>query len=160
MTDSSSEVRAATPRRVVALMMAPTSAMFLFFLLREDVQNFTELEWADLPWMTVLLYLLSMGLGGALAGWLLAGLFGRGGVLGWALAGVGGVVTTLLACLVGAGFGRLPELVADGFQLADLISVLAGLLIPVFAMAGQPLVAVVWCGLIVLTHIRAGRARS
>ncbi|SDL87709.1 hypothetical protein [Aliiruegeria lutimaris] len=157
---AASEKSSAGPRRVVALMMALTGAMFLFFLLREDVQNFTALEWSDLPMALVLRYLVAMALGGALSGWLLAGFFGRAGVSGWALAGVGGVIATLLACLVGSAFGRLPELLADGWQLADLIPVMAGLLVPVFAMAGQPLIAAGWVVIVVLTHILAGRARG
>jgi hypothetical protein len=144
---------------VVALMMALTGAMFFFVFLAEDLNALTEAERANLPVGLILRYVVAMGLGGALAGALLAGMFGRRGVLGWVLAGLGGILVTLVAGMLGSAVGMLPDLLADGWQMADLIPILFGLLVLPLAMAGKPFVAIVWLALIVATHVLAGRAR-
>ncbi|MFV0335172.1 MAG: hypothetical protein ACK5JR_14015 [Tropicimonas sp.] len=147
-------------RRRVAVMVAPIGAALIWVLVREDAQNLAHAGWADLPVPLMAQALFFMGLGGALAGWLLADLFGRRGVAGWALAGSGGVLATALACLLGVLLGRLPELFGGGLGLADLISLGAALLLPVFAMAGEPLVAGGWVIAIVLTQALAIRTRG
>ena len=160
MSNSESEAKGDSPRLIVAAMMALVGAMFFVFVLEEDLQNFSQAEWSDLPPLLIGRYVLAMGCGGALAGWLLCGLFGRSGIVGWALAAIGGVLATLLTGLIGGALGRLPDLLADGWQTTDLVSIAAGLLIPIFAMAGQTLIAVAWVVLIALAHLLATRKRA
>lgn len=149
-----------SPRLVTAAVMALVGVMFLFFVLEEDVRNKSVAAWPDLPAGLILRYLVAMALGGAISGWLLAGLFGRNGILGWMLAAIGGVLATHAAGLIGSALGRAPDLLADGWQMADLVSITTGLLIPVFAMADHALIAVAWLALIVVAHLLAGRARG
>lgn len=156
---TTTEAAGRSPRATVALMMAITGAMFFFVFVAEDASNIPDLKWSDLPLGLILRYLLAMGLGGALAGALMAGLFGRGGIGGWALAALGGVLATLIAGLLGSATGIVPDLLADGWQVADLIPILFGLLVLPLAMAGKPLIALVWLALIVTTHLLAARAR-
>lgn len=148
-----------SPRAIVVLMMALVGAMFFFVFIAEDITNMTDLEWADLPWGLILRYVLAMGAGGALAGALAAGLFGRAGLLGWLLALLGGVIAVVLAGLMGSAIGLLPDLLRDGWQTADLIPVLFGLLVVPMAAAGEPLVGAALIGLIALTHFLARRRR-
>ena len=84
--------------------MALVGAGLTWFLVNQDVQNFAQTSWADLPLSAVVRGLVFMAVGGALVGWLLAGLFGRSGLAGWALAAVGGVAGTVLGIAVGCLF--------------------------------------------------------
>ncbi len=159
MSERESVGGSGSPRRIVALLMALVGAMFFFVLVAEDMRNMTETEWADVPAGLITRYIVAMGLGGAAAGWLLAGLFGRGGIGGWALAAIGGVLATLAAGMLGSAVGMVPDLIADGWQMSDLIPIGVGLLVIPLSLVGQPLVAAAWVGLIALTHVMAGRAR-
>lgn len=159
MSNHETNASGGSPRLIVAVMMALVGAMFFFVFLAEDIENMTNLEWADLPTGLVLRYIVAMGIGGAIAGFLLAGLFGRAGIGGWALAGIGGVLATLLAGLIGSAAGLLPDLLADGWQMADIIPIAFGLLVIPLAMVGKPLIALVWVALLGVTHVLAGRAR-
>ncbi len=145
-------------RRVVAAMMALVGASLTGFVVNEDLNNFSQAGWSDLPFLLVVRGLFFMGLGGAIMGWLFAGLFGRRGVMGWALAGAGGALATLLSGLAGTALWRLPDLLVGGPQAGDLVSIVAGLLVPVFAMAGNPILAGVWVVVIAVTHVLAIRA--
>ena len=159
MGRSGRRARGAAPRRTVAAMMALVGAGLTWFLVNQDVQNFAQTSWADLPLSAVVRGLVFMAVGGALVGGLLAGLFGRSGLAGWALAAVGGVAGTVLGCLLGTLLSRVPDLLTGGPRTADLVSLAAGFLLPVLAMAAQPLLAVAWLAVIVLTHVLALRAR-
>jgi len=155
MTDRSSGV----PRRVVAGMMALTGALFFFAFLLEDVPAGSDVDWTGLPWVLILRYILAMGIGGALAGLVLAGLFGRRGVSGWILALIAGIVATLFAGLLGSAVGLLPDLLADGWRINDLIPIAFGLLVIPLSFAGQPVLPAIWLVLILATHIWARRLR-
>ncbi len=160
MSKTDDERRGDSPRALVAGVMALLGAMFFAVLLGDDVENFTGTEWADLPPALILRYLLAMGLGGALAGWLLAGMFGRAGVAGWAVAAIGGVIATCCAGLFGSAVGLLPDLLTDGWQISDLIPILFGLLVLPLSMAARPFLALGWVVLIVVTHVLAKRRRG
>lgn len=155
MTD---DERGRSPRFVATVMMAVVGAVFFSIFLLEDVGE-TGLVASELPWALVLRYVLAMGLGGGLAGWLLAGLFGRGGVSGWVLALVGCALATMVAGLFGSAVGLLPDMLADGWETSDLIAIGFGLAVLPLAFAGQPLVLAAWLALTILTHLWVRRAR-
>lgn len=149
-----------TPRRVVAGMMGLAGALFFFAFLLEDLPSGGEIDWGGLPWGLILRYVVAMGLGGALAGLVLAGMFGRRGVAGWVLALLAGLLAALVAGMFGSAIGQLPDQLVDGFQMAELIPVAFGLLVIPLSFAGQPLLPVVWLVLIFATHLWARRHRA
>lgn len=149
-----------SPRSVVALTMAICGAMFFSVFLKEDMSNMGASEWSDLPWGLILRYVVAMAIGGALAGALLAGLFGRDGILGWALAAIGGVLATLMAGLLGSAAGLVPDLFADGWQTGELIQIFAGLLVIPLSFAGNAWLVPIWLVLLAAAHILAKKARS
>ncbi|MDV7141952.1 hypothetical protein R3X27_04570 [Tropicimonas sp. TH_r6] len=160
MSEMEEAKQGGSPRALVAGLMALLGGVFFAVLLGDDVENFTGSEWADLPTALIVRYLVAMALGGALAGWLLAGMFGRGGIGGWAFAAIGGVLATCCAGLFGSAVGLLPDLLANGWQMADLIPILFGLLVVPLAMAARPFLALGWVVLIVVTHLLAKRRRG
>ena len=147
-------------RHVTAGMMALIGAGLFFVLLAGDLPGRESAEWDDLPTRLVVRYIVTMALGSAAAGWLLAGLFGRRGVGGWLLALVGAVVATMVAGLLGSALGLLPDLLRDGWQSADIIPILFGLAVLPLAFVGKPLLLAGWLGLIALTHVWARQARA
>lgn len=148
-----------SPRFVTTAMMAITGALFFSAFVLEDTTGGGR-DWANLPRGLAVRYLAAMAVGGAIAGWLLAGLFGRRGVLGWLLAVLGGIVASLVAGIFGSAVGLIPDLLADGFSMADLIPIAAGIIIVPLAFGGMPLLIPVWLALIVVTHVWARRART
>ena len=72
MGRSGRRARGAAPRRTVAAMMALVGAGLTWFLVNQDVQNFAQTSWADLPLPAVVRGLVFMAMGGAFAGWLVA----------------------------------------------------------------------------------------
>jgi hypothetical protein len=152
--------RHGSARYVTTGMMALIGAVFFFAFLLEDVVGRSSVVWADLPWAVILRYVVAMVIGGALAGWLLAGSFGRRGVAGWLLALLGGALATTIAGLLGSAFGLLPDLLADGWEMADLIPIGYGLAVLPLAFAGVPLLSLAWLVLVALTHVLAKRARA
>ena len=147
-------------RHVTTVMMALVGAGLFFVLLAGDLPGRGAAEWDDLPRGIVLRYILTMALGSAAAGWLLAGLFGRRGVAGWLLALLGAVAATVVAGLLGSALGLLPDLLRDGWQMSDLVPILFGLAVLPLAFVGKPLLLVAWLGLIALTHVWARQARA
>ncbi len=148
-----------SPRMVVSLMMALMGAMFFFAFLSEDVSNTTNLDWADVPKGLVIRYIIAMGLGGAIAGWLVSGLFGRSGVMGWLLAALGGLLATVFAGFLGSAVGLLPDLLADGWQMSDLIPIAFGLLVVPLSLVGNPLMTLACVVLVAVTHVWTKRHR-
>ena len=73
-------------RTITTVMMALTGASLFIAFMLEDLSGLAADQSAALSRMLVLRYILAMAIGGALAGWLLAGLFGRRGLRGWFLA--------------------------------------------------------------------------
>ncbi len=149
-----------TARNVTTTMMALTGAIFFVVFLLEDVVGRTGIAWANLPWGLIVRYVIAMIVGGAIAGWLAAGLFGRRGVTGWLLALLGGALATTAAGMLGSAVGLVPDLLADGWDMADLIPIGYGLVVLPLAFAGAPLLILVWGVLIAATHLWARRARK
>ena len=147
-------------RHVTAAMVALIGAGLFFVLLAGDLPGRESGEWDDLPTRLVVRYIVTMALGSAAAGWLLAGLFGRRGVGGWVLALAGAVATTMVAGLLGSAMGLLPDLLRDGLQSADIIPILFGLAVLPLAFVGNPLLLAGWLVLIALTHVWARQARA
>ena len=92
-------------RRVTAGMMALIGAGLFFVLLAGELPGRESADWDDLPTGIVVRYIVTMALGSAVAGWLLAGLFGRRGAAGWLLALLGAVAATMVAGLLGSALG-------------------------------------------------------
>jgi hypothetical protein len=160
MQDTTASQKSGSARTVVAFMMANTSALFFFAFILEDLPTLREWSWHDLPVGLILRYALAMGLGGAVAGFLLAGLFGRRGLPGWVLALLAGVLATLLAGVVGSAVGLAPDLLADGWQSTDMVAILAGLVLLPLALVDHPWLILIWLALIVVTHLWARSRRS
>jgi len=159
MSGSAGQAAHVGARRIVTAMMAVMGAAFFFVFLLEDVADPARNAWSDLPWALILRYILAMGIGGALAGAALAGLFGRRGVAGWLLAALAGLVVVAVTGLLGSAVGLLPDLLADGWQMKDLIPIGFGLLVLPLALINNPLVLVIWLVLLAVTHLWAGRRR-
>lgn len=141
----------------VALVSAAAMGGFAFlFLMQERPEDLTAIHGL---WGFVAGRIGSQAIGGALAGWLLAALFGRRGLAGLALAVLGGVLVTLLAGLFGGILSGLPGLLRQGLAVPVLIRMgLEALIVPM-AAAGRPLVWAAWVGLVALTHVLALLAR-
>jgi hypothetical protein len=160
MADSPAPFSGGTVRRIGALMMALVGALIFTVLLVEDVGLLPQGVSATLPWALIAQYALAMAVGGALAGALLSGLFGRRGAGGWLLAALGGIVASIVAGLLGSAVGLLPSLLRDGFDMGDLIAVGFGATLAPIALIGNPLRLAVWVALIVLTHLWCQRIRN
>lgn len=116
-------------------------------------------ERANLSAGLIARYVIAMAIGGALAGWLFASLFGRRGVLGWVLALLGGLFATMIAGLFGSAFAMLPDLVANGFSMGDLIGIGFGLAVLPLGIASQLFLAAGWLALVIIAQIWARRIR-
>ncbi len=147
-------------RHVTTAVMALIGAIFFVAFLLEDVVGRTDVAWENLPWGLIVRYVVAMTVGGAVAGWLAAGLFGRRGVSGWLLALLGGALATTAAGMLGSVVGLVPDLLADGWDMADLIPIGYGLAVLPLAFAGAPLLIIVWFGLVGIAHVLAARART
>ncbi|MGI1662130.1 hypothetical protein ACRDNQ_07810 [Palleronia sp. KMU-117] len=159
MADSPKSFTRASVRRVSALMMALVGVLIFTVLLVEDVGLVPQEATASLPWKLITQYAAAMAVGGAVAGALLSGLFGKRGVGGWLLAAVGGIVASTVAGLLGSAVGLLPSLLRDGFDMGDLIAVGFGAALAPIALIGNPLRLAVWVLLIALTHLWCQRIR-
>ncbi len=147
-------------RSIAAGMMALTGAFLFAAFVLQDIRIHPEISRGELPWGLITRYGLAMTAGGALVGFVLAGLFGRRGVLGWVLALVGGTVAASLSGLIGSAFGLLPELLSDGFSASDAAMVVAGLLILPLTAIEEPWILAVLAALIALTQILCQRQRT
>lgn len=137
-----------------AIMAALSGALFMIVLLN-DISSFAGPDFDQLPWTLIGRYVLSMIAGGAIAGYLFAGKFGRPGFAGWISATLWGLTAILVAGFFGSLIGMLPERLTDGFQLADLIAVAAGGLILPFAANDSP-----WLLLVIPLAIGSAHFRS
>lgn len=143
-------------RRTVATVGLALASMLLFLaMVFDDVSELTNASWSTLPIGLIARYLIAMGLGGAIAGHFLYGLFGRSGILGWFFAIAGGVVAATFAGLVGSAIGLSPDLLSDGFQSRDIIAISAGVLVLPFALIGWPVLMPIWVILIAAIHVFA-----
>ncbi len=148
-----------TPRKTTALMMALNGLFFFFAFTIQDLRASETLSARSLPQALVIRYILAMAVGGAVAGLLTAGMFGRGGFGGWFLALLAGIVASVFAGMFGSAFGTVPELLKDGWHGRDFVPILFGALILPLAAAVRPTLLIVWLVLVLLTHAWARKAR-
>lgn len=146
-------------RLIVAVMMAIAGAVFFYEFFRDDMANLSESAQADVSSALVIRYLVALAIGGAVAGAITAGLFGRNGVAGWAVAFLGAVLASLLTGLIGSAIGRFPDLIADGFGLNDVVAIGFGLVLIPLSMVDRPTLFAAWLVLMVATHLWARSAR-
>ena len=103
-------------RTVSALIWAAAVALFAVAFALQDVLT------ADAPGASAYAGTVTLGLchaaGGAIAGYMLAGLFGRGGASGWLLAIIGAILAVLLGGLFGGVFAALYGAVTRTSDLA------------------------------------------
>ena len=147
-------------RPVVAGMMALAGALLLFALLFTDFSDLAASDPAQLPWGLMLRYMVAMAIGGALAGSLLAGLFGRSGLSGWLLALIGGLIASIVAGVVGSFIGQLPDLISGGWQTGMSVAIASGALVLPLALFGWPHLVVVWAAIVAGTHLWVRRRRA
>lgn len=147
-------------KRVSSAVMAVMGLMFFGAFVGQDVRIHPEIAFADMPWGLILRYALAMTLGGALAGYLLAGLFGRRGLLGWFVAFVGGLLCALIAGVFGSVIGLVPDLLADGYQTADLVRAALGALVVPLSLIEAPILLPVLVGLLIAAHLLVKRSRT
>ena len=141
-------------------MMALTGLLFFGAFVFQDIRLHPELGTNELPLGLIFRYAVAMTLGGAIAGFLLRGLFGRGGIGGWLLVIIGGLVACLISGLFGSAVGLLPDLLADGYHTADLVKAGLGIFVVPLSIIEQPVLLPVLIVLIVMTHILCKRARN
>lgn len=139
----------------VAVVMALVGLFLFATVLYDDVPSNSEARTG-----LVIRYALAMALGGAIAGYLMARLFDRPGVVGWIFAVLGGVLASIMAGLAGSLIGLLPELLLDGWHSTDMIAIASGILILPFALNDGVFVALAWIGLVLGAHVwvRSGSA--
>jgi hypothetical protein len=126
-----------------ALVWGVTLALFAAFFALQDWAR-----WQAAP-ATILgrigVFAACHGLGGAVAGALADGLFGRAGAAGWALALLGGVAVTIAGGLLGgAVFGLLGTPGAGAPLVEGAIRVGMGPLTVPLAVAQRPALAAIW----------------
>lgn len=149
----------AARKRVVAGVLALASLALFLAMIFEDIGEFATADWSNLPIGLIVRYAVAMGLGGALAGYILAGWFGKSGIFGWLLAFVGGFLAATFAGIIGSAFGLAPDLLSDGFQASDILAIVAGALVLPLAVIGWPVLLPIWLALVGLAHVLAGKRR-
>lgn len=151
MVETAEEARPGwTARGAAACTLSALAGVMAFFLLYADREAAAGAEGL---WVFVLETLIGHAAGGFLAGWALAGLFGRRGVAGWLLALLGGVLASLLAGLIGGAVAGVIGMAGGADLVAALILVGAGALVTPLAIAGAPWLGAVWLAAIVGLHI-------
>ena len=149
-----------SPSAITVPMMALLGGIFFSAFLLEDLAASGEQNWSDMEMALIFRYVVAMIFGGALAGVLLSGIYGRAGVLGWILAFSGGVCAALIAGILGSAAGLLPNLLSDGWQSTDLISIAFGALVAPLAAATHPWLLLVWVIIVAATHVLCRRKRQ
>ena len=161
MSDSPQKAKGSgSPRLRVAMVMAILTTGLFVTVLYDDLALLADAEASDVPTDLIVRYAIAMALGGAASGFVLGGHFGRAGVFGWIRAFLAGVLASLLAGLAGSLIGLLPERLADGWQIGDLLAVLAGTFILPFALNDWPALILVWLGLIFVAHLWVQKSRQ
>jgi len=146
-------------RLIACGMMALTGAFFFSVFVSQDLRNLTDTQTGNVPWGLIVRYALAMAAGGAVAGLVFSGLFGRRGVGGWLLALIGGILAATLAGLAGSLIGDLPQSLSTGFSGDAIIRIFAGLLVVPLSITEQPIMAGVLLVMVALTHVLVKRAR-
>lgn len=149
-----------TARHTAMAIMALMGAAFFYALLAEDMPNLDESQRVNLPWGLIALYICAMALGGAIAGLLFAGFFGRAGAMGWVRALIGGILVALVAGFIGSALGRVPQIVADGFTGETLVAIGFGFFVVPLAITGFPMLLAIWALLTLAAHVLCKRARA
>ncbi len=146
-----------TARGLVATGMAVLAALFAFLFLFEDRQAGPGVS-------RVLLFVGEVaffhGVGGMIAGWALAGLFGRRGPFGWALAAGGAILATLLAGAISGLISSLPALLSGSAVSTEAIRIGAAALVAPLAVASAPWLAAVWAAAVAALHMLSRGARA
>lgn len=147
-------------RPIAIVMMALTGSFFFFVFVAQDIRSLPDLDMGQLPWGLIIRYAVSMAIGGAIAGAILCGLFGRAGIGGWLLAFLAGILAATLAGLFGSAIGDLPDILSDGWSSSDIVRMVAGLLVLPLALAEQPALIIVLVTMVTMTHILIRRRRQ
>ena len=147
-------------RWTAAAMMALLGAVLFAAFVLQDIRLLSKDAAGDLPWGLILRYGGAMTLGGALAGYLFSGLFGRSGIMGWCLTLISGLIVAAVAGALGSAFGLLPDALTTGFGTKQMIEIAAGLLILPLALIEEPWLAIVVGALLVITHLRSRMQRQ
>lgn len=142
----------------VALIWAATLGFYAAAFVLEDVVKGVNLP-AAAARDTMLLASFHAA-GGAVAGYLLARLFGRRGAGGWLLSLLGAVLVTVIGGLLGGALAGVPALLLDSDRLAAAIRIAFGAVTVPLAVAEWAVTAVVWPVALVLSHLAAARART
>jgi hypothetical protein len=111
-------------------------------------------------WAFVTGTLVFHALGGAVAGWALAGLFGRAGPVGWPLAALGGALASIAAGVLGGAASGLPALLAGASPVAGAVRLATAAFVTPLAVAAQPLLGAVWLASVLGLHLVARRLRG
>lgn len=146
-------------RLAVILLLAVASLLLFLALIFEDFGQFAAADWSQLPLGLITRYAISMGLAGAVVGYLLSGMFGKPGLPGWFLALLGGLFVSTLAGLLGSAIGLSPDLVSDGLQIGDFVAIGAGALVLPLAAIGWPFLIPLWLVLVLTAHLVARSRR-
>jgi hypothetical protein len=151
--------RATVRKPMVICVLALASLALFLALVFEDFGELAAAEWSELPLGLIARYALAMGMGGALAGYVLYGMFGKSGILGWLVAIAGGVLVATFSGILGSAIGLAPDLLTDGFQARDAVAIAAGALVLPLALLGWPILVPIWGVLVALAHVVALRGK-
>ena len=147
-------------RWVSALIWAATLAFFAVAFALQDRASWPEGATGPI-WGEVAILAATQAAGGAIAGYLLATLFGRRGVIGWVVATVGAIVVCLLGGLLGGALFGLREMIGGGNELIQgLIRLGLGPLNAPLAIAETPSLAAVLAAATGLAHLMIQRVRT
>jgi hypothetical protein len=144
-------------RSVVALGMAALAFGFAFAFLYEDRAAAPGAEGIAAFVTGTLLF---HALGGAVAGWALAGLFGRAGAFGWPLAALGGALASIAAGVLGGAASGLPDLLGSGSTVAGAMRIATAAFVTPLAVAAAPWLGAVWLAIVLGLHIVTRRLRG
>ena len=143
-----------------ALMMALLGALLFAAFVLQDIRNHPEIPTGELPWDLILRYAVAMTLGGALAGFVFSGLFGRQGIGGWILTMISGLIAAAVSGLIGSAIGLLPDLSAGGLSTGEILQIAVGLLVLPLSIAEEPWLVLPVAALLIATHVWCRAARQ
>lgn len=137
------------------------ASLFLLFLSRDLPAGLSD-DWARQNIGLVARYVIAMTVGGAIMGYLLAPMFGRGGIGGLIASLLGGVLSTFIAGAFGSLIGLLPDLLVNGWQSSDLVAILFGFAVLPLAAAENLGSSLVWLAMVFGAHVlsKIERARQ
>lgn len=144
-------------RGAVAAGMAALTFAFAFAFLYEDR---AAAPGAEGIWAFVTGTLAFHAAGGAVAGWALAGLFGRRGAAGWALAALGGALASIAGGVLGGAAAGLPALLAGASTVTEAVRIATAAFVTPLAVAAQPWLGGVWLAAVLALHGAARRLRG